>query len=394
MMTPHNRAADLLAARAEQAGAPTAVTLQVTDRCNYDCVHCYQEHDARRDELGFDEIARILDELADAGVLFLVLMGGEFFMRRDADQILQAAHDRGFAIRLKTTGHHVTEARADFLATIRPLECDLSIYGAGAHAHEEVTRHPGSWQRTVAAARRLVARRIHVILRVPIMESNAGEVDGLEALAAELGAQITFDPKITAREDAGLEPVGLRMREATLRAFYADTMAPVLAAQYGDGCGGARTGAEVNPVGATPCGAARRAIGIDPQGKVWPCNVLPVPAGDLRTHSFRDIWYGSAALDDVRTLTWARLSECNVCALRPYCSRCHAMALIEQGDMYGPSLEACRHAVAVRDALRARGLVPDTDTALPPTWDRIDADGQHQRRAGPGRRPGALRVVT
>jgi radical SAM protein with 4Fe4S-binding SPASM domain len=391
MKTPHNGAADLLSARAARAKAPTAVTLQVTDRCNYECVHCYQNHDQKPDELSFEEITRILGEVAEAGALFLVLVGGEFFMRRDADRILQLAHDLGFAIRLKTTGHHVTEARADFLATVRPLEVDLSVYAAGKHVHEDVTRSPGSWERTLAAARRLIARRVPVVLRCPVMQSNAGEVDALRALAAEMGAQISFDPKITAREDATLEPVTMRMDAPTLHTFYGSTMGDDLAKLFAgyDAEHRTRSGIEVNAVAGTPCGAGRRAVAIDPLGKVWPCSVLPVPAGDLRTQSFADVWFGSETLEEIRGITWAKLGECNTCEVRPYCSRCHAMALMEHGTMYGPSLEACRHAVATRDALRDRGVIPATETAMPPTWDRIDADGQHQTK----HRPASLRVL-
>jgi MoaA/NifB/PqqE/SkfB family radical SAM enzyme len=191
-MKVHRGAADLLAARAQQEGRPVTVTFQVTDRCNYQCVHCYQEHkdhraeDPAEAELTFAEIDRILDELAEAGVLFLTLMGGEFFMRRDADEILAAAHAKGFALKLLTTGHHVTDRRADFLATLRPLQVDMSLYSGHAGHHEAVTRQPGSWERSVAAARRLIARRIPVLLKAPVMEVNAADV---ESLGVELRPQ-------------------------------------------------------------------------------------------------------------------------------------------------------------------------------------------------------------
>lgn len=395
MTTPVPDAMDLLNGRSARARIPFSVTLQTTDRCNYECAHCYQEH-AGEDELSFAEIERLFGEIAEVGVLFLVLMGGEFFMRRDADDILRLAHDLGFAIRLKSTGHHIHDRRADFLATVKPLEVDLSVYGADRHAHEEVTRHPGSWERTVAAARRLIERRIPVILRCAVMQSNAGEIAAVEKLARDLGADVSFDPKILAREDFSLDPVGLRMDAATLRTFYRDSMASFLEAQYHDfdACDGTRAGHEVHALSGKPCGAGQRGVTVDARGKVWPCNILRIPAGDLRTQSFQEIWSGSDALRDVRRITWAEIPECNACALRPYCSRCHAMALIEHGTMHGPSLEACRHAVAVRDALRERGLVPASETALPPTWDRIDPDGQHHLRGVDGRRrPAALRVL-
>jgi hypothetical protein len=70
------------------------------------------------------------------------------------------------------------------------------------------------------------------------------------------------------------------------------------------------------------------------------------------------------------------------------------MAMIEHGELHGPSLEACRHAVAVRDELRERGIVATDHTAMPPTWERVDPNGQHHRRtARSGRRAAGLRVI-
>lgn len=379
-------AADLLAELARQKGRPVTVTFQVTDRCNYECVHCYQEH-RDEDELSFAEIERIMGELADAGVLFLTLMGGEFFMRRDADDILRAAHALGFAIKLLTTGHHVHDARADLIAAMRPIQVDLSLYGARPEVHETVTRQPGSWQRTYQAAKRLVARKVPVLLKAPVMECNVHELAELAALARELGAESSFDAKLTGKEDTDQQPVTLRMKEATLRAFYRDEpngMAEFLARTYAS-FDPSRD--DLRPLHHTPCRAGQQAVSIDPRGEVWPCNALPVACGSLREQSFEEIWSGSSRLDEIRGLRWAALAECNVCELRAYCQRCHGMALLEQGEIRGPSLEACRHAVAVRDSLRERGLIGAGETALPPTWSRVHPDGQHHTRPPAARYP-------
>ena len=42
-------AAARLEAKAHQAGAPTTAVFQVTDRCMYECVHCYQQHGEKRE---------------------------------------------------------------------------------------------------------------------------------------------------------------------------------------------------------------------------------------------------------------------------------------------------------------------------------------------------------
>jgi radical SAM protein with 4Fe4S-binding SPASM domain len=395
-------AADLLAARAQREGSPVTVTFQITDRCNYECVHCYQEHRdtavAKRDELTTAEITRIFDELAAAGVLFLTIMGGEVFVRRDADEILAAAHDRGFALKLLSTGHHIHDKRADFLATLRPLQVEMSLYAAGAHTHELVTRSPGSWERTVAAARRLIERKVPVVLKAPVMEVNLGELDAMAELARTIGAEYSFDPKITAMETREQSPTTLRMNATSVAHFYAGPMGSYLDTTYAAGTPAAEAvagGEDLRPLNHTPCRAGQQSLAITPYGDVWPCNALPMPCGNLREQSFHDIWRGSPELAEVRDLRWAKLAECNACALRSYCQRCHGMALVEQGEIRGPSLEACRHAVAVRDELRARGLVPETETAMPPTWDRVDLDGQHHLVATDGkRRPRTLRVLS
>jgi radical SAM protein with 4Fe4S-binding SPASM domain len=151
---------------------------------------------------------------------------------------------------------------------------------------------------------------------------------------------------------------------------------------------------DLRPLDHTPCRAGQQSLSISPTGDVWPCNALPVPCGNLRQQSFADIWWGSTELAEVRDLRWAKLAECNVCSLRAYCQRCHGMALVEQGDMRGPSLEACRHAVTVREALRAKGLVADDDVAMPPTWDRVERDGQHHLLTDGKRRARGLRVLS
>lgn len=218
-MRTNRGAADYLADVARRSGRPVTVTFQVTDRCNYECVHCYQEH-VDRDELSFAEIDRILGELAEAGVLFLTLMGGEFFMRRDADKILRRAHELDFAIKLLTTGHHVHDRRADLIASLKPIQVDMSLYSGKPHIHEEVTRHPGSWQRTFDAARRLVERKVPVLLKAPAMEINVHDLSSLAKLAVEIGAEFSFDPKITGMENADQNPVSLRMSAQSLREFY------------------------------------------------------------------------------------------------------------------------------------------------------------------------------
>ncbi len=370
-------AADLLAGRAARSGAPVTVTFQVTDRCNYDCVHCYETH-GDAEELSFAEIDRILGEIADEGTLFLTLTGGEFFMRRDAEEILRAARRRKFAVKLLTTGWFVTDERADLIAELGAIQVDLSFYAGDPTIHDHVTQIVGSWRRTIEAARRLRARGVIVVLKAPMMAANIDGVDEIAAAAADLDCSISLDPKITAREDGDLGPTRLRASDEALRRFYQNEQVGVW--QTVEANHAARQNA--GGLDETPCRAGHDVCGINPQGMVTACHAIPRWAGDLKTQSFRDIWRRSPEMLRMRGLTWALIDECNRCDVRVHCSRCHATALLDDGKLDGPSREACRHAVILRDLLRERGVVSASDTALPPPL------------AGPRIRPPALRVLS
>src|SRR5258705_13722617 len=87
--------------KAMKLGIPLSVHMDVTYRCNERCVHCYLDHDDRGEMLT-SEIKDILDQLAEAGVFFLTLSGGEPLVRKDLFEIIAHARSLLFNVKLKT----------------------------------------------------------------------------------------------------------------------------------------------------------------------------------------------------------------------------------------------------------------------------------------------------
>ena len=98
----------LLQRLANAAGVPSGVHLQIADRCNHSCQHCYQVQ-GRKGELSTDELKAILDDLAEAGIMLLNISGGEATLRPDLLELLRHARQRGFALRLFTNGYTMTD---------------------------------------------------------------------------------------------------------------------------------------------------------------------------------------------------------------------------------------------------------------------------------------------
>ena len=64
----------------------------------------------------------------------------------------------------------------------------------------------------------------------------------------------------------------------------------------------------------------------------------------------REIWEQSPRLQRIREIRRSNLQDCSTCSKLPYCGRCHAQALVEDGDILGPSSAACAYAAALEDA--------------------------------------------
>src|SRR5271157_967144 len=189
-----------LGQRALDRGVPLSVQLDVTYRCNERCVHCYLDHD-NHGEMTAEEIMDVLDQLAEAGVFFLCLSGGEVLMRMDFFRILEYARSLFFSVKVKTNAFMIREKEADRLRELGVQAAQVSIYSHRPEVHDAITKLPGSLKRSLAGIRLLRERGMKMIIANVLMRSNLNDYAGVKALAKELGAEYTIDPTITPKMD-------------------------------------------------------------------------------------------------------------------------------------------------------------------------------------------------
>src|SRR5258707_9445015 len=116
-----------MGATALRLGIPLGVQLDVTYRCNERCVHCYLDHDDHG-EMTTAEIKDLLEQMADAGVFFLVLSGGEIFLRKDLFEIVEHARKLLFSVKLKTNAVMIRKAKAQRIADLGVESVQISVY--------------------------------------------------------------------------------------------------------------------------------------------------------------------------------------------------------------------------------------------------------------------------
>jgi radical SAM protein with 4Fe4S-binding SPASM domain len=329
--------------RAEQTSAPLSALFELTGRCNLDCSHCYLDIAHPPEELTTAEACAIVDQLADAGTLFLTLSGGELFLRPDALEIGRHARARGMALRLFTNATRIDAKLAREIALLRPLGVEVSIYGSHAAVHDAVTQRRRTLRRTLRGLVHMKRAGVPFALKAPLLQPVAGEIDRLHDLAARLDVPIKFDPFIKPRNDGNAAPLPLRAADDALAAAFANPKADLLPTRE---LPGPLDGDEI------PCALARRTVKIDPKGDVFPCPSWPESIGNLRRARFVDLWRSGPLLDRLRAMRVRDAhGACTDCNQSGYCHRCAAVALLEHGDELGPADEACRLADAQERAL-------------------------------------------
>lgn len=332
-----------LIARSLERHLPLNVHIDLTYRCNERCVHCYLDHQDHG-EMTTAEVKRVLEELAREGTLFLTFSGGEIFLRADFFELLEFARRLRFDISLKTNGLLITRERAERLKALGVHKVHISIYSDEPAVHDAVTKVPGSLEKSLAAARMLKGLGLKVKLSCPIMRQNLNSFRGVQRLAEELGVPYTLDPTITPMIDGDMSLLQHRVGAQELQALYADEkLNPAIAAHTEGPCSDAfeENQKAVSPFDGIPCSAGQNSAYISPYGDVYPCVQMPLPTGNVRRRSFRDVWYGSGEMQRVRAIREGMIHVCNQCEIRQHCERCGGLALMEDGDLTGPSTRAC-----------------------------------------------------
>jgi radical SAM protein with 4Fe4S-binding SPASM domain len=345
--------------RARRLGVPFSVQLDLTYRCNEQCVHCYLDHDDHG-EMTTAEIRHLLKEMADAGVFILTLSGGEIFLRKDFFEILEYARALTFCIKLKTNAVLIGEAQAARLRHLGVESIQISIYSHRPEVHDAITKVRGSLRRSIRAIRFLKSQGLKVVIANVLMTENKQDYRGVQELANELGTESTLDPTITPKMDGDRSILDLNAGESALRNLFRDKG---LVGNPDEFCA-PPTALDEESMESLPCSAGHTACYVSPYGEFYPCVQFPLSCGNVRQQRFIDIWRDSEQLKEVRSIRLRDLSSCSQCAHGSSCTRCPGLAFME-GNMRGPSTADCEKSFA-RTGVPSANLLAKRQNASTP----------------------------
>ena len=331
----------MLLAQAKQSHTPVNGSIELLPLCNMNCDMCYvrlsREEMERQGRLRTaEEWLEIGRQMKDAGVLFLLLTGGEPLLYPDFRELYLGLRRLGMILTINTNGTLVDEEWAAFFGKYKPRRVNITLYGADEKAYADLCHYPGGFARTISGIRLLQKYGVDVKVGGSLARANRGDLDRILEIGEQMDVPVRVDtymmPAARERElpfamQSRLEPE--EAAQARVRALKREMGAELFGKYAAESIGRAEhpEPAEEKP-GQMACMAGQCSFTINWQGEMRPCVILGKPAISVFESGFQNAW--KKLMEETGNI---RLSaRCSVCHLRHLCRTCAASALLEAGS--------------------------------------------------------------
>jgi radical SAM protein with 4Fe4S-binding SPASM domain len=326
--------------------------VELTERCDNDCIHCCinlsaGDAEARARELNTAQWQDVLRQAADLGCLSVRMTGGEPLLRPDFAELYLFARRLGMTVLIFTNARRVTPELADLLARVPPREpVEVTVYGMRRESYEAVSRVPGSYAQFRRGVDLLLERHIPFVVKGALLPPNRAEMDEFEAWAATIpwmdgppGYAMFLD--LRNRRD---DPEKNRLI-ASLRIAPEDGVAVLARREQSYRAEMAEFGAKfMGPPGDVlfRCGAGH-GISVDAYGRAQPCMGVRAPelTVDVLSASLAEALERFSHLTELRAANPEYLRRCAVCFLKGLCEQCPAKSWAEHGTLDTPVEYLC-----------------------------------------------------
>ncbi|MBE5961227.1 MAG: radical SAM protein [Lachnospiraceae bacterium] len=183
-------------AEGEEEHIPPFLIASITNRCNLHCAGCYARSNHacfdynQPNQLSKEEWGNVFTEAKELGICFILLAGGEPFVRKDV--LEEASLYPSILFPVFTNGTMMNEGFLELFDKNRNLVPVISI--EGGRENTDVRRGSGVYDTLAEAMRAMEARGILYGASVTVTKANLKEVTGPEFVhfLSERGCKVIF----------------------------------------------------------------------------------------------------------------------------------------------------------------------------------------------------------
>lgn len=251
---------------------PLHLFIELTDRCNQVCQHCYRESSPQKSSfMDKENFAGLIETLGLEGTLVVEFTGGEPLLHPDFPEMLALACEYMETVSLITNG---TLLDRKIIGTIKELNqhaskilVSLTLNSCYEEKHDNFVGLKGSYQKVLQSIRQLSAAGIPVRVSMNVTKDNLHEMKATAEVAFKNGATIFAAAPVN--EEGRAENSGICLKEGEdwdsfdrafldLKRTFPEKVfvlpEPVLKEIYH-----------------YTCGAGTRTVAVSPDGNIRPC---------------------------------------------------------------------------------------------------------------------------
>ncbi|MBR5233768.1 MAG: radical SAM protein [Clostridia bacterium] len=338
--------------KASASGSPISGTFELTPLCNMNCSMCYvrlskEEQTARGELKSAEEWLNLARRCKDAGMLFLLITGGEPFTHPEIRTIIEELHRMGFILTINTNGTMIDEETVSWLKKVPPARINVTLYGADNDTYKRLCRCPDGFSKADKAIMLLKENGINIKINCSVTPYNADDLPEIISYAkrneiviqptaymfpsnkksTETNNEFRFSPEKAAYYTAYIDYL-INGKDKFL-SFSKDAVIP---ADNDDNCG--KTGEGIK------CRAGKCSFWITWDGQILPCGMFPRNAEkNAFEGSFDELWAYTKDMTDKIRLP----ADCAECRLKKECRACAAMVISENGCFDKAPEYRCRY---------------------------------------------------
>ena len=317
--------------------APFNAGIELTTKCNLNCVHCYAKHDKYKD-ITTEEFKQVFDELVDRGLLEVYLTGGEIFLRRDFEELFVYAKKKGVLVVLLSNITMLSQKHIDLFSEYPVELISTTMYGYSEETYERVTQVKGSYRRFMNGLDLIRKNGIELELKFIGMKQNIEDLYKVREFGRQLGVDMVVSLDIHPTRSGSLEPMDYRLpprvsyefdvTDEGRREFWKAVARDLVSGEIGVRPQYAKARFEQGYL--YPCSVAHQFVFISSDYQMQGCGRATYRKFDLRKGTFDEGWqYLKEQLKDKKASPDFKCMGCNIIR---FCEQCNANFAQAYGD--------------------------------------------------------------
>jgi len=297
----------------EKTRIPMHGSIELTDKCNLKCIHCYLGDSFKNKNNSWPNLKRYIKEIINEGCLFLQLTGGEILTRPDFKKIYLYVRKNGLIPTIMTNATLVDDSLIQILKKYPPYYIKISLYGSNAFYHDKITGVKGSFDKSLSNILKLKKEGITIWINAVIMKENFDDLVGIIKLIQKIKTPANLYPFLIPTINGNPEPLKhqLNVLQCSKVLKHSKEILSTHTQQNKNRQSFSKT--------IFLCNAGKNSFHIDNQGKLFMCKIEKSSGFSLSKMTFKKAW---GKLESIRIQKLRLPSSCLSSKLKNDCQIC------------------------------------------------------------------------